>query len=95
LKNQPQPSATIRNPVQNVDITKTPFIATKGVLMKKAFLGLFRLNAVIAQMLDVSVFLALIIPFELSPAISRHDSPATLKEGRARSSERAGVLDST
>ncbi len=74
LKNQPQPSTAIRYPIQNVDITKAMFIPTKRVLVEKAFLGLIRLDAVIPQMLDVAVFLPLIIPFELVPAISRHES---------------------
>ncbi|MDP2655788.1 MAG: hypothetical protein Q8P17_04695, partial [bacterium] len=72
LKNQP--STAIRYPIQNVDITKAMFIPTKGVLVEKAFLGLIRLNAVIPQMLDVSVFLPFIIPFELVPVISSHES---------------------
>jgi hypothetical protein len=76
LKNQPQPPAAIRDPIQDVNISKAPFIATKGVLVEKAFLGFIRLDAVITQMLDISVFLALIIPFKLVPAISRHGSVA-------------------
>jgi hypothetical protein len=76
LKNQSQPPAAVRDPIQDVNISKVPFITAKRVLVEKAFLGFMRLDAVIAQMLDISVFLALIIPFKLVPAISRHGSVA-------------------
>lgn len=68
------------------------FIPTKGVLVEKAFLGLIRLDALITQMLDISVFLALIIPFKLIPAISRHGSVAYHFEQRFRA-HREALLD--
>lgn len=74
LKNQPQPSAAVRHTIQNVDIAKTTLVPVKSIFVKKTLLGFFRLDAVIAQMLDVAVFLLFIIPFELGPAISRHES---------------------
>jgi hypothetical protein len=40
--------------------------------MEKAFLGFFRFDIVIAQVLHIAVLLVLIIPFETIPIVCSH-----------------------
>jgi hypothetical protein len=72
LKNQTQPSAAIDAPVQDVNVIVSPLIKPIIIFVKETFFRFVRLNAVIAQMLNVAILFVLIIPFKLIPARFSH-----------------------
>jgi len=73
LEDQPQAPASVRYPIQNVNIIEAPFIAAKVIIMKEAFFGFFRLDPVIAQMLNVAVLFVRIVLFKFVPTgLRRH-----------------------
>jgi hypothetical protein len=76
LEDEPQTPATVRTSIENVDVIKSLVLA-EGIIMEKTFFGFLRFDAVLAQMLDVSILLVFVIPLECVPQLG-HESLPTL-----------------
>lgn len=73
LEDQSQPPASVRASIQEINVIITPFIAAIIIIVEETFFRFFRLDAVVAQVLNIAVFFVRIIPFKSVPTkLCRH-----------------------
>jgi hypothetical protein len=72
LENQPEPSAAVSSPIDNLHVTKGSVVRRDAVFVKEAFLSFVGFDAVVAKMLDIAILPTGIVPFKSVPAVFSH-----------------------